>query len=85
MMTNVVASGTGVAAALQGLSVAGKTGTAETGDAARNQAWFVGFAPADAPVVAVAVVIEDTSSTGGSVAAPVAGRVMEAAITARGG
>lgn len=84
MMTRVVREGTGVAAALSGLSVAGKTGTAETADADRNQAWFIGFAPAEAPTVAVAVVIEDTSSTGGAVAAPAAAAVMRAAIEVGG-
>jgi penicillin-binding protein A len=83
MMTNVVREGTGTAAALSGLDVAGKTGTAETGEARRNQAWFIGFAPVDDPVVAVAVVIEDTPGTGGQVAAPVAADVMRAAIEVR--
>lgn len=84
MMENVVREGTGTAAALStaGVSVAGKTGTAETADADRNQAWFIGFAPASDPSVAVAVVIEDTSSTGGTAAAPVAAAVMRAAIEA---
>jgi len=80
MMQSVVKEGTGTAAALSGLQVAGKTGTAESGAAGRNQAWFIGFAPAGDPVVAVAVLIEDTSGTGGREAAPVAGRVMRAAI-----
>jgi peptidoglycan glycosyltransferase len=80
MMQSVVKEGTGTAAALAGLQVAGKTGTAESGVAGRNQAWFIGFAPADDPVVAVAVLIEDTSGTGGREAAPVAGQVMRAAI-----
>jgi peptidoglycan glycosyltransferase len=84
MMTRVVLEGTGTAAALQGLSVAGKTGTAETGDEGRNQAWFIGFAPVDDPVAAIAVVIEDTSGTGGSVAAPAFANVMRAAIDAAG-
>ena len=84
MMRRVVEEGTGTAAALSGLSVAGKTGTAETGQAGRNQAWFIGFAPAQAPTVAVAVVIEDSPSTGGVVAAPVAAAVMKAAIAAGG-
>ncbi len=85
MMTNVVRDGTGTGAALSsvGVTAAGKTGTAESSDASINQAWFIGFAPAEAPVVAVAVVIEDTSSTGGEVAAPVAAAVMRAAIEAR--
>lgn len=85
MMENVVREGTGTAAALSstGVTVAGKTGTAESSDANRNQAWFIGFAPAEAPVVAVAVVIEDTSQTGGIAAAPVAAAIMRAAIDAR--
>lgn len=86
MMTRVVEEGTGTAAALSGIGVqvAGKTGTAETADSGRNQAWFIGFAPAEDPVVAVAVVIEDTSGTGGVEAAPVAAQIMEAAIDAQG-
>lgn len=85
MMENVVREGTGTAAALSsaGVTVAGKTGTAESSDANRNQAWFIGFAPAEAPVVAVAVVVEDTSLTGGIAAAPIAASVMRAAIDAR--
>ncbi|MCU0306301.1 MAG: penicillin-binding protein 2 [Thermoleophilia bacterium] len=84
MMQQVVEEGTGTSAALSGLEVAGKTGTAETGDPERNQAWFIGFAPADDPQVAVAVVVEDTSGTGGTEAAPIAADVMRAAIDARG-
>ena len=82
MMSNVVRDGTGTAAALSALNVqaAGKTGTAETGDAGLNQAWFIGFAPAEAPEVAVAVVIEGTPSTGGTVAAPIAADVMSAVL-----
>ena len=82
MMEDVVREGTGTAAALSGVgvTVAGKTGTAESDDPNRNQAWFIGFAPAESPEVAVAVVIEDTSSTGGTVAAPVAAAVIEAAL-----
>jgi peptidoglycan glycosyltransferase len=82
MMTRVVEEGTGTAAALSstGVQVAGKTGTAETGDANRNQAWFIGFAPADDPVIAVAVVVEDTPGQGGVEAAPIAARIMETAI-----
>lgn len=85
MMERVVQEGTGTAAALStaGVTVAGKTGTAETDDADRNQAWFIGFAPSQDPRVAVAVVIEDTTSTGGQAAAPVAAAVMRAAIEAR--
>lgn len=85
MMEDVVRDGTGTGAALSstGVTVAGKTGTAESSDPSRNQAWFIGFAPAEAPVVAVAVVIENTSETGGVAAAPIAASVMRAAIDAR--
>lgn len=80
MMKNVVREGTGTAAALAGLEVAGKTGTAETGANGLNNAWFIGFAPADDPVVAVAVVVEGTTGTGGVEAAPIARQVMQTAI-----
>ncbi len=79
MMQNVVNAGTGTAAALEGIQVAGKTGTAEKGDGS-NLAWFIGFAPADDPQVAVAVVIEDTQSTGGEAAAPLAAEVIRSAL-----
>ena len=79
MMQRVVNAGTGTAAALQGIPVAGKTGTAERGDGT-NLAWFIAFAPADDPKVAVAVTIENTTSTGGEVAAPIAAAVLKAAL-----
>jgi peptidoglycan glycosyltransferase len=79
MMQQVVREGTGTAAALSGIDVAGKTGTAEKNIAARiNQPWFIGFAPAKNPKVAVAVTIETSiGGTGGQVAAPIAKSVME--------
>jgi peptidoglycan glycosyltransferase len=76
MMAQVVREGTGTAAALQGIDVAGKTGTAEVGTTI-NQAWFIGFAPVDNPRVAVAVTVERTTGQGGTVAAPIAKSVME--------
>ena len=79
MMQRVVTAGTGTAAALEGIQVAGKTGTAERGDGS-NLAWFIAFAPADDPQVAIAVVIEDTQSTGGEAAAPLAAAVIKAAL-----
>ena len=79
MMQNVVNAGTGTAAALEGIQVAGKTGTAEKGDGT-NLAWFIGFAPAEDPQVAIAVVIEDTQSTGGEAAAPLAAAVIKTAL-----
>jgi peptidoglycan glycosyltransferase len=78
MMTNVVREGSGTAAALQGIDVAGKTGTAEVDrPCGPNQVWFIGFAPARDPRVAVAVTLECSDSTGGVTAAPIAKRVME--------
>ena len=79
MMQRVVNAGTGTAAALQGIQVAGKTGTAEKGDGT-NLAWFIAFAPAEDPTVAIAVVIEDTQSTGGEAAAPLAAQVLKTAL-----
>jgi peptidoglycan glycosyltransferase len=75
MMSQVVKEGTGTAAALSGIDVAGKTGTAEVGGT--NQAWFIGFAPVGNPRVAVAATIERTPGQGGTVAAPIAKQVME--------
>jgi len=79
MMADVVREGTGTAAALAGASVAGKTGTAEIVRETRvNQPWFIGFAPRENPKVAVAVTIERAvAGSGGTLAAPIARRVME--------
>ena len=85
MMQRVVNEGTGTAAALSGVEVAGKTGTAEIDvDAGVNQAWFIGFAPADNPKIAVAATVERTSGFGGTVAAPIAKAVMEAILEGQG-
>jgi peptidoglycan glycosyltransferase len=78
MMQHVVEEGTGTAARLQGVSVAGKTGTAEIPGTTENQVWFIGYAPADKPRMAVAVTIERTQGEGGTVAAPIAKQVLEA-------
>ncbi|MEA2466008.1 MAG: penicillin-binding protein, partial [Thermoleophilaceae bacterium] len=85
MMSNVVKSGTGTGGALQGIEVAGKTGTADNPNGG-NYAWFIAFAPVKNPKVAIAVVIEKTqqSQTGGEVAAPIAARVMRT-LLAEGG
>ncbi|MEE8600117.1 peptidoglycan D,D-transpeptidase FtsI family protein [Euzebya tangerina] len=85
MMTAVVENGTGQNAAIPGVPVAGKTGTAEQGEGEAPDTWFIGFAPADNPVVAVAVVVEGggdagESGTGGGVSAPIARTVLEAAL-----
>lgn len=79
MMVAVVERGTGTRAAIPGVSVAGKTGTAETafGDTINN-VWFIGFAPADNPRVAVAVTVRGVRGFGGELAAPIAREIMEA-------
>jgi peptidoglycan glycosyltransferase len=79
MMSRVVEEGTGTSAALSGVPVAGKTGTAEVAGAQLNQLWFIGFAPVENPQVAVAVTLEDQplGTQGGQVAAPLAAQVME--------
>jgi peptidoglycan glycosyltransferase len=83
MMKNVVTEGSGTAARIEGVEVAGKTGTADAPSG--NITWFIAFAPADDPKVAIAVAIEGQSSgqTGGAVSAPIARQVMEA-LLARG-
>ncbi|MBV9439912.1 MAG: penicillin-binding protein 2 [Candidatus Eremiobacteraeota bacterium] len=78
LMIGVVAHGTGTAAQLAGVTVAGKTGTA-TNPHGRSHAWFVAFAPAEAPRVTVAVVIENVGY-GGTYAAPVARDVLRVAL-----
>jgi len=78
MMQAVVTGGTGTAAQIPGIAVAGKTGTAETGENHVNTTWFIAFAPADNPRIAVAVVVERQHATGGEVAAPIAKQIMEA-------
>jgi peptidoglycan glycosyltransferase len=77
MMVQVVESGTGTAAQISGIEVAGKTGTAETGRAGENDTGFIAFAPARNAEVAIAVYLQDQSGTGGATAAPIAKAVME--------
>jgi peptidoglycan glycosyltransferase len=77
MMEGVVQGGTGVAAQIPGVRVAGKTGTAEVANGTSNQAWFISFAPADNPRVAIAVTIERTQGEGGTVAAPIAKQIIQ--------
>jgi peptidoglycan glycosyltransferase len=78
LMVQVVKRGTGTAAQLPGVTVAGKTGTA-TNPHGRSHAWFVAFAPAEAPRVAVAVVVENVGY-GGTYAAPIAREVLRVAL-----
>ncbi len=78
-MQAVVTGGTGTAAQISGIKVAGKTGTAETGKAHVYTAWFIFFAPADNPQIAGAVVLENQlNGFGGSVSAPIAKQLMQA-------
>jgi peptidoglycan glycosyltransferase len=96
MMVDVVNKGTGTAAQIPGIQVAGKTGTADNGPQRADgsyvnppHAWFSGFAPADNPKIAVAVIIENggvagNETTGGLAAAPVAQAVMKAYLASIG-
>jgi penicillin-binding protein A len=84
-MEGVVSEGTGTNAAISGVQVAGKTGTAETpgneacgGGEEENQAWFIGFAPAEDPKIAIAASVECTEQFGNDVAAPIFRDVAEA-------
>jgi peptidoglycan glycosyltransferase len=85
-MVTVVADGTATRLAVPGVTTAGKTGTAQIGNGL-SHAWIVGFAPAEAPRVAVAVIVEAqegaSEQTGGRVAAPIAQAVLAAALEAR--
>ncbi|MGH2724011.1 MAG: peptidoglycan D,D-transpeptidase FtsI family protein [Actinomycetota bacterium] len=86
MMVAVVAAGTGTAAQIPGVSVAGKTGTAQTAENESPHAWFVAFAPAGDPQIAVAVVVLNGGSlgneaTGGALSAPIAQQVIEAGLS----
>lgn len=75
-MRNVVVAGTARAAQIEGIPVDGKTGSAENSTNRRTHAWFVGFAPADNPKIAFAIIVEN-SGHGGSIAAPIAKKVVE--------
>ncbi|HEX5018778.1 MAG TPA: penicillin-binding protein 2 [Actinomycetes bacterium] len=84
MMVNVVNNGTGSTAAIDNVSVGGKTGTAQDGNRPPH-VWFMAFAPADDPQVAVAVIVENggelgDEASGSAVAAPIAKSVMEAVL-----
>jgi peptidoglycan glycosyltransferase len=84
MMVGVVSSGTGSSARIPGVQVAGKTGTAQTGDDRPSIAWFIAFAPAQNPQVAVAVAVEDAGTdevSGNALAGPIARAVMQAVLS----
>ncbi|MFS0885840.1 peptidoglycan D,D-transpeptidase FtsI family protein [Aeromicrobium sp. 179-A 4D2 NHS] len=84
MMVSVVDNGTGAPAAIPGVDVGGKTGTAESAPDRPPYAWFIGFAPASDPKVAVAVLVESAQNTndiaGGRLGGPIARSVMEAVL-----
>jgi peptidoglycan glycosyltransferase len=87
MMKKVVDEGTGTAAQLGGIDVAGKTGTAQVGIVGSNltQPWFIGFAPIQNPKVAIAVTVERTQGQfGGQVAAPIARAVIQTLLSPGG-
>ncbi len=79
LMVGVVKSGSGGRAAISGVEVAGKTGTAEAGKSSGTHAWFITFAPAENPRIAVAIILEN-AGVGGQIAAPQARKVLQAGI-----
>ncbi|MGO2028301.1 MAG: penicillin-binding transpeptidase domain-containing protein, partial [Brevibacterium aurantiacum] len=85
MMEGVVEDGTASVAKMDGTKVAAKTGTAQHGPGAAPHAWFISFAPADDPKIAVAVVVENGGNAGNeaygaTVAGPIAKNMMEAVV-----
>ncbi len=85
MMLSVVQDGTGKSAQIPGVSVAGKTGTAQNAPGHSPHAWFIGFVPGATPHIAVAVIVEvgdkgGDDVTGGRVAAPIAKAMIQAAL-----
>ncbi len=79
MMRSVVEKGTGKKASIKGVSVSGKTGTAQNSKGL-NDIWFVGFAPYEEAKISVVVLIEDQTSTGGEIAAPIARELINYAL-----
>lgn len=82
MMVAAVENGTGTTAQIPGVEVAGKTGTAQTVEGANPHTWFIAFAPANDPKLAVAVIVEHggtfgSEATGAAVAAPIAKTILE--------
>lgn len=78
MMVGVIDNQQANGVALEGVKIGGKTGTAETGSGT-SHAWFIAFAPAEAPTIAVAVVVEE-GGQGGVVASPIAGALIRVAL-----
>ena len=75
MMIGVVEDGTGTGAQISGITVAGKTGTAEN-ETDKDHAWFVGYAPVENPTICVAVVLENAATSGGKSAVPIAKNII---------
>jgi peptidoglycan glycosyltransferase len=84
MMQSVVNEGTGTAAAVSGIDVAGKTGTAEISPGV-NDAWFIGFAPANDPQIAISCIVEHTSGFGGPTCGPIFKSVAESLLQGNSG
>jgi peptidoglycan glycosyltransferase len=84
MMQSVVNEGTGTAAAVSGIDVAGKTGTAEISTGV-NDAWFIGFAPANDPQIAISCIVEHTSGFGGPTCGPIFKAVAESLLQGNSG
>ncbi|MEO6942596.1 MAG: penicillin-binding transpeptidase domain-containing protein [Terrimesophilobacter sp.] len=80
LMVNNVNNGAASNGRISGVDVAGKTGTAQNGAGRPLTLWFTGFAPAHDPQIAVAVVVENGTSFGNAVAAPIARKVIEAVL-----
>lgn len=78
IMVSTVENGTGNRARIPGMLIAGKTGTAEITEEQAPHAWFIGFAPADKPSLAIAIILEN-AGTGGGKAAPLAGEILKEA------
>lgn len=75
LMEGVVTNGTGTSTRISGITVAGKTGTAEN-ETEQDHAWYVGFAPAENPQICVAVLLENDDTAGGTTAGPIARNIM---------
>lgn len=82
LMQNVVENGTGKSSRISGITVAGKTGTAEN-ETDKDHAWFVGYAPAENPQIAVAVLLEYDGGAGGTNAGPIARNIIRKYLSAK--
>jgi peptidoglycan glycosyltransferase len=78
-MVSVIDNGQAAGVAMPGVKIGGKTGTAEISNDGTSHAWFIAFAPAEKPTIAVAVLVE-RGGRGGEVASPIAGQVIRAAL-----